>query len=127
MLIFWQFPPYGRRNFMAAILTYAGVQDMTAALGILTAFIGTCAFLTSLAVEGLKSIKQINRLPTKLVCYIVSLVLTPIAFCAVMAYLKHPVEWFMVFASFLASFVVAKVSMGGWDDVTELAQRLIKK
>ena len=110
---------------MAEILTQAGVQNMTSTLGILLTFIGVCAFLTSIVTEGLKSIDRINCIPTKLVCYIVSLILTPLIFCAMMAYMNHPVEWFMIFASFLASFVVAKVSMNGWDDVTELAQRLI--
>jgi len=32
-----------------------------------------------------------------------------------------------VFASFLAAFVVAKVSMGGWDDVMELMDKMFKK
>ena len=45
---------------------------------------------------------------------------------ALMAYMKVPVEWYMVFASFLASFVVAKVSMSGWDDVNELCKRLFR-
>ncbi len=112
---------------MAEFMAQVGVQNMTAALGILMAFIGVCAFLTSIVTEALKSIEKVNRLPTKLLCYIVALVLTTPVFCAMMAYLKQPVEWFMVFASFLASFVVAKVSMNGWDDVTELAQRLIRK
>lgn len=112
---------------MTEILTQTGVGNMTTALGILMVFIGGCAFLVSVVTEALKSIERVNRLPTKLVCYIVALVLTTPVFCAAMAYLKQPVEWFMVFASFLASFVVAKVSMNGWDDVTELAQRLIRK
>ncbi len=112
---------------MAEILTQVGVQNMTTALGVLMTFIGVCAFLTSIVTEALKSIDRINNLPTKLVCYIVALLLTTPVFCAMMAYLNQPIEWFMVFASFLASFVVAKVSMNGWDDVTELAQRLMKK
>lgn len=112
---------------MDKIITQIGVQNLTAALGALMAFIGVCAFLTSMVTEGLKSIDRIDRLPTKLLCYAVALVLTTPVFCGMMAYLKQPVEWFMVFASFLASFVVAKVSMNGWDDVTELAQRLIRK
>ncbi len=110
---------------MTEILTQAGIKNMTSALGILMAFIGVCAFVTSIVTEALKSIAIVDRLPTKLVCYIVAMVLTTPVFCAMMAYMNQPVEWFMVFASFLASFVVAKVSMNGWDDVTELAQRLI--
>lgn len=112
---------------MTEIMTQIGVRNMTTALGVLMAFIGVCAFLTSLITEALKSIDRLDRLPTKLLCYIVALVLTTPVFCAMMAYLNQPIEWFMVFASFLASFVVAKVSMNGWDDVTELAQRLIRK
>ena len=112
---------------MTEIMAQIEVGNMTAAIGGLMVFIGICAFLTSIVTEGLKSIDRINRLPTKLICYIVALVLTTPVFCAMMAYLKQPIEWFMVFASFLASFVVAKVSMNGWDDVTELAQKLIKR
>ncbi|MDE6232500.1 MAG: hypothetical protein K2M60_04030 [Lachnospiraceae bacterium] len=112
---------------MAEIMTQIGVQNITAVLGVFMAFIGGCAFLTSIVTEALKSIDKLDRLPTKLLCYIVALVLTTPVFCAMMAYLNQPVEWFMVFASFLASFVVAKVSMNGWDDVTELVQRLIWK
>lgn len=112
---------------MTEILKQVGVGNMTTALGVIMAFIGVCAFLTSMVTEALKSIDRINSLPTKLVCYIVALVLTTPVYCAMMAYMNQPIEWFMVFASFLASFVVAKVSMDGWDDVTELAQRLIRR
>lgn len=112
---------------MTEFLTQIGVQNVTAALSLMMVFIGVCAFLTSIVTEALKSIRVIDRLPTKLVCYIVALVLTTPIFCAMMAFMKQPLEWFMIFASFLASFVVAKVSMNGWDDVTELAQRLIQK
>lgn len=112
---------------MTEILKQVGVGNMTTALGVIMAFIGVCAFLTSMVTEALKSIDRINSLPTKLVCYIVAFFLTTPVYCAMMAYMNQPIEWFMVFASFLASFVVAKVSMDGWDDVTELAQRLIRR
>ena len=112
---------------MTEIMTQIGVQNITAALSVLMVFIGVCAFLTSIVTEALKSIDKLDRFPTKLLCYIVALILTTPVFLAMMAYLNQPIEWYMVFASFLASFVVAKVSMNGWDDVTELAQRLIRK
>lgn len=112
---------------MTEIMTQIGVENITTVAGAVMMFIGICAFFTSVITEALKSIDKINSLPTKLVCYIVALVLTTPLYCAMMAFLNQPIEWFMVFASFLASFVVAKVSMNGWDDVTELAQRLIRK
>lgn len=112
---------------MAEILTQTGIQNVTALLGCIMTFIGACAFLASIITETLKSIPQTGRMPTKLLCYLVSLVITTPVYLGVMAYLHQPVEWFMVFASFLASFVVAKVSMSGWDDVTELAGRMFRK
>lgn len=112
---------------MTEILSNIGLNNFTQVLSVLVICIGVCAFFVSLVTEALKSIERINHMPTKLVCYIVALVLTTPLFCAMMAFMKQPIEWYMVFASFLMSFVVAKVSMSGWDDVTELANRLIRK
>lgn len=112
---------------MAEILSMAGNYDYTRVLAFVMAFIGICAFVTSLVVECLKCVSRINRLPTKLVCYEVAAALTTPAFVAMMAWMSQAVEWYMVFASFLASFVVAKVSMSGWDDVTELYRRMLGK
>lgn len=112
---------------MTEIMTQIGIEGMTEAFGIFMAFIGICAFLTSLITEAVKCIDKINRLPTKLVCYIVSLLITPLMCCIAMSYFGHWAEWTMVLAAFLVSFVVAKVSMNGWDDVTELARKLINK
>lgn len=112
---------------MTEILTMLGVNEGARVASLLMIFISVCALLTSVIVEALKSIPKVEALPTKFVCYCVAVILTPASFYAVMAYMKQPVEWFMVFASFLAAFIVAKVSMNGWDDVTELAQRMIKR
>lgn len=112
---------------MTDILIAFGVTNAATVMTVLVTFLGVCAFTTALVVEGLKSFLAIDRLPTKLVCYCVAAILTTPIFCGLMAYMKQPIEWYMVFASFLASFVVAKVSMNGWDDVTELASRMLKK
>lgn len=112
---------------MTEILTKTGgAEEVTMLAGIAMTFIGICAFFTTVITEGLKSIRAINRMPTKLVCYIVALVITPLVFVAAMAYMNQPVEWFMVFAALLAAFVVAKASMSGWDDIAELTTRLIR-
>ena len=103
---------------MTELLTMIGIENVTKAVTALLIFISVCAILTSLVTEGLKCVEKIDSLPTKLVCYIVM--------CAMMAFMKMPIEWYMVFGSFLASFVVAKVSMSGWDDVNELFNRLFR-
>ena len=112
---------------MTEILSMAGNYDLTQLLSFAMAFIGICAFVTSLVVECLKCVSSINRLPTKLVCYVVAIVITTPTFIAMMAWMSQVVQWYMVFASFLASFVVAKVSMSGWDDVAEIAGRMLRK
>lgn len=112
---------------MAGILSMAGTYDLTQALAFIMAFVGICAFVTSLVVEFLKCVPGVGRLPTKLVCYVVAIVITTPVFIAMMAWMSQAVEWYMVFAAFLASFIVAKVSMSGWDDVAELYRRMIRK
>lgn len=111
---------------MEGLLGVLGVKDITILFSFVMAFIGACAFVVSLATEALKSVESINKAPTKLVCYITALILTPLIYVGIMAYMKRPIEWFEVFGSFLAAFVVAKVSMGGWDDVTEIFDKMIK-
>ena len=111
---------------MTEILTMIGIENATKVIAWVLAFISVSAITVSLVTEGLKSIKWINRFPTKLVCYVVAISLTTPMMLALMAYMKVPVEWYMVFASFLASFVVAKVSMSWWDDVNELCKRLFR-
>lgn len=61
---------------MTELLTMIGIENATKAVTALLIFISACAFLTSLVTEGLKCIKKIDSLPTKLVCYIVAIVLT---------------------------------------------------
>lgn len=98
---------------MTELLAMIGIENVTKAVTALLIFISVCAILTSLVTEGLKCVEKIDSLPTKLVCYIVAIALTTPVMCAMMAFMKIPIEWYMVFGSFLASFVVAKVSMSG--------------
>ena len=112
---------------MTEILNAVGVEGSANLISLIVIFISICAMLTCLVTDALKSIPSVDALPSKLVCYVVAIIITTPSFCAMMAFMKKPVEWFMVFASFLASFLVAKVAMNGWDDVTELAERMTKK
>lgn len=90
-------------------------------------YIGLLAVTVSVITEGLKAIPKLNAMPTKLLVYLVALVLTPLAYIAAMAWYKRPIEWFVVFACFIAAFFVAKVSMNGWEDIVEIAKRCIPK
>ena len=80
-------------------------------------FIGVMAFIVSIITEALK----------KWTVIILSLILCPVCLLGLAAYYGVAIEWFMVFASFIAAFIVALVSMDGWERVTELAEKLIRK
>ena len=90
--------------------------------------IGVMAFLVSVVTEALKKWKWFDeKVPTELTVILLSLVLCPLCLLGLAAYYEMPITWFEVCASFLAAFIVALVSMDGWERVTELAGRLMKK
>ena len=78
-------------------------------------FIGIMAFIVSVITEGLKKITWLeSRVPTAITVIILSLVLCPLCMVAAMCWMKQPIAWYMVFASFIAAFIVALVAMEGW-------------
>lgn len=85
--------------------------------------IGAMAFLVSLITQVIKSWPGLETLPTQALVIVLSLVLCPVVFVAFMAWMRHPIEWYMVFACFLAAFVVALVAMDGWERLKEIWSR----
>lgn len=90
-------------------------------------FVGVMAFLVSGIAEVLKRIPWLNKVPTALTVLCVSLILCPLSMLTMYAYFKLVIAWYMIAASFVIAFVVALVAMDGWERVTELAKRMIKK
>lgn len=91
-------------------------------------FIGVMAFIVSVITEALKKWTWFDRkVPSELVVICLSLILCPACLFGLASYYGIAIEWFMVFASFIAAFVVALVSMDGWERVTDLAGRMIRK
>lgn len=104
------------------------MTDFTADVSQIIAFIGAMAFIVSVITEALKKWAWFDRkVPTELTVIILSIILCPACQAGLAAYYGAAIEWFMVFASFIAAFIVALVSMDGWERVTELAEKLIKK
>lgn len=90
--------------------------------------IGILAFLVSAITEALKKWQWFNKkVPTALVVIGTSLILCPITMLGMAAYYQITIEWYMVFASFIAAFVVALIAMDGWERVIDLANRFIKE
>ena len=85
--------------------------------------IGVMAFLVSVITQVIKELPVIKNLPTSMVVIVLSLVICPLAMLALLEYLKQPATWYMVFACMLAAFVVALVSMDGWERLKEIWNR----
>lgn len=91
-------------------------------------FIGVMAFIVSVITESLKKWQWFDKtVPTALTVILLSLILCPATMLGLMAYYGVVIEWYAVFASFIAAFIVALVAMDGWERVTELAEKLIRK
>jgi len=90
---------------------------------ILVLYVGILAVVLSFVVEGIKDLPGLRKLPTKLVVYVTAWILTPLAYMALCAWMKRPIDWYMVFANIIAAFAIAKVAMNGWDDAVEIVKR----
>ena len=80
--------------------------------------VGVLVILTNIIVEVLKKVLW-DRLPTNILAVIVALVLTLIAFFAVMDYLTITVLWYYVAAAIVIAFMVAYAAMFGYDKLKE--------
>lgn len=85
--------------------------------------IGLMAFLVSAITQVIKSWPGLDKLPTQAVVIVLSLILCPAVFIALMAWLHHPIVWYTVFACMIAAFIVALVALDGWERVTEIWKR----
>lgn len=104
------------------------MTNFTADVSQIVLFIGVMAFIVSIITEALKKWTWFDKkVPTALTVIILSLILCPVCLLGLAAYYGVAIEWFMVFASFIVAFIVALVSMDGWERVTELAEKLIRK
>ena len=85
--------------------------------------IGVLAFLVSAIVQTMKEMPELKKVQTNAVALITSLILTPASVIVLCTYYKIVIEWYYIFASFIAAFIVYLVSTGGWERVTEMWNR----
>lgn len=85
--------------------------------------VGVIAFIVSIITQVIKEMPPLKKIQTNVVALAVSLILCPIATIIACQYFKIVVEWYYVFASFIAAFIVYLVSTGGWERVSEIWSR----
>ena len=85
--------------------------------------IGIMAFLVSMITQVVKDLPWLTQIPTSVVALCVSLILCPVAVVIACQYFKIVIEWYYIFASFVAAFIVYLVATGGWERVTEIWKR----
>lgn len=85
--------------------------------------IGAMAFLVSAITQLIKELPMIKEIPTAVVVFVLALVLCPVSFLALMAWMSQPVEWYMIFACMLSAFIVALVALDGWERVKSIWDR----
>lgn len=88
--------------------------------------LGVLAFAVSLITEMLKDLPGIKKMPTKAFVILVSLIVTVAALLIYLAYAGIPLLWYYIALAIFAAFVVAYISMYGWDTLKELKDRFVK-
>nr|DAW54011.1 MAG TPA: holin [Caudoviricetes sp.] len=102
------------------------IQSLIANMTIILAIIGALAFIVSVITQVIKGIGVFNKVPTDIVVFVLSISVTIVAFVAYMQYIHMTILWYMIFAAVMAGFVVAFVSMYGWEKLSELWKRFGK-
>ena len=117
-----------RKGAIMELINSVNIDALYALASKLIVLVGVMAFLVSVVTQVLKQIPGLEkRVPTQITVIVTSMILCPAAMAAMAVYYSVPIDWFMVFASFIASFIVSLVSMDGWEHVAELWNRMIKK
>ena len=93
----------------------------------LLAVVGALAFMVSIITQVIKGVSVLDKIPTDILVFVLSIGLTVIAFVAYMQYIQQIIVWYMVIAAIMAGFIVAFVAMYGWEKFSELWKRFNKE
>lgn len=99
------------------------VANIMQYLTIALTMIGVLAFVVATITQTIKDLPWFTKLPTSAVALVIALIMCPVALVAACQYYKVVIEWYMVFAAFIAAFVVYLVATGGWDALNKIWER----
>lgn len=90
---------------------------------ILLVVVGVLVILTNIIVEVLKKFTY-EKIPTNILAVLVALVLTIVAFLALMAWAALPIRWYYIAAAVVVAFLVAYAAMFGFDKLREALENI---
>lgn len=89
--------------------------------------LGILAFTVSIITQVIKNVWIFSEIPTNILVFILSIVMTTGAFVAVMQYYNQIILWYMVAAAVILGFFVAFIAMKGWKEFMDTFGRFYKK
>lgn len=95
-------------------------------LTLIMAVVGVLAFIVSVITQVFKGVGALKKIPTDILVFVLSIVLTVVTYVAYMDYIQQTVIWYMFIVAVIAGFMVAFVSMYGWEKISELWKRFYK-
>lgn len=102
------------------------METVIQSMSMILAIVGVLAFLVSVITEVFKGVGVLSKIPTDIVVLVLSIGITVVAFIAYMQYIQQTILWYMILAAIMAGFLVAFVSMYGWEKLTDLWSRFKK-
>lgn len=91
-----------------------------------TILVSLLAFTVSVIIEVLKTSLEIVDRNSALSVIILSLILTPMTVIAYCQYQFYEMTWYMYVGSVIGGFIVAFISMFGWEKIQELYDKYKK-
>lgn len=94
---------------------------------IVIGMLGALVFVTQVIVQVTKEVPPIKKIPTQLWAIIVSLVVCQFALFIYAALAVFTVLWYYIVLAAFAGFVVAYISINGWESLNKLYLRYVKQ
>lgn len=92
----------------------------------LLSIVGVLAMFISIVTQLTKEFIP-KKIPTKLYVLGISVIVTVTGVLCYMSYLNKEIKVYIVFGAFALGFIVAFISMYGWEEFKELKDRFLKK
>lgn len=107
---------------LSDFITIVGFDEIAT----LATIIGTLAFVVSVITQVTKELWFLSKIPTSLQVIVLSIILTVFSYFAYVSAYQIEIQWYMIIGSVIIGFIVAFISMFGWEKLSSLYMRFKK-